>query len=175
MAAEGKKGSTVVICTDGLANQGLGAFHSGMSKDEVSKVDEFYEKIGQFAKDAGVTVNVVTMDVAESNIDSLSKLAELTGGNVDRVNPNSMTQNFGSMLAEPSIATNVVCKVKLHKGLQFRNELPQVLNDDKTLLVKDLGNVTRSSMFTFEYTLRKISELIEMEDIDLTQLKSIPF
>lgn len=26
MAAEGKPGSTVVICTDGLANVGLGAF-----------------------------------------------------------------------------------------------------------------------------------------------------
>lgn len=100
-------------------------------------------------------------------MDSLSKLAELTGGNVERVDPVSLTKNFASILSEPIIASNVVAKVKLHKGLQFRNELQAQLSEDKSLLVRDIGNVTEATEITFEYTLKKISDLLEMEDIDL--------
>lgn len=46
MAAEGAPGSTVVLCTDGLANIGLGAFDEAKTPEEVAKVDEFYERIG---------------------------------------------------------------------------------------------------------------------------------
>jgi len=49
------------------------------------------------------------------------------------------------------------------------------MNEDQTLLVRDFGNVTEESVFTFEYTIRTIAELIEMEDLDLTELKEIPF
>jgi len=39
-------------------------------------------------------------------------------------------------LALPVIATNVVTKVKLHKGLEFRNEDAQNLSEDKVVMVK---------------------------------------
>ena len=55
------------------------------------------------------------------------------------------------MLAIPVVATKVEAKVKLHKGLQFRNELATDLSEDKTLLVRKFGNTTAESMFTFEY------------------------
>jgi len=42
---------------------------------------------------------------------------------VDRVDPVKLTQNFTNILSKPVIATQVVTKVKLHKGLRFRNEL----------------------------------------------------
>lgn len=123
MAAEGKQGSTVVICTDGLANIGLGAFDECVTDEDMKKADDFYEAVGQIAQTAGVTVNIVSIEGDECNIDSLSKLAELTGGAVERVNPTTLTKNFANMLAVPVIATNVEAKVKIHKGLQFRNEL----------------------------------------------------
>ena len=44
-----------------------------------------------------------------------------------------------------------------------------------SLLVKDLGNVTEDTEVTIEYTLKKISQLLEMEDLDLTEIKSFPF
>ena len=69
-------------------------------------------------------------------------LAEMTGGNVERVDPVQLTKNFANILSQPIIASNVIAKVKLHKGLQFRNENPENLNDDKTLLVRDIGNVS---------------------------------
>ena len=49
MAAEGGIGSKVVICTDGLANIGLGAFDEAVTEADVLKVDTFYETIGQIA------------------------------------------------------------------------------------------------------------------------------
>lgn len=117
LASEGAPGSQVVICTDGLANIGLGAFDEAKTEEEIAKVDEFYERVGEFAKSKGLTINVVSIIGDECNLDSLSRLADLTGGNVERVDPVSLTTNFANILSEPIIASNVVAKVKLHKGL----------------------------------------------------------
>jgi len=43
------------------------------------------------------------------------------------------------------------------------------------MLVRELGNVTEGNEFTFEYTLKALADLIEMDDIDLTQIKALPF
>jgi len=117
MAAEGSPGSTVVICTDGLANIGLGAFDEVATEADMLQVDAFYETVGQIAQTAGVTIQIVSIEGDECNIDSLSTLAELTGGTVERVNPTTLTKNFANMLSVPVIATNVEAKVKIHKGL----------------------------------------------------------
>ena len=71
------------------------------------------------------------------------------------------------MLAIPVVATKVEAKVKLHKGLQFRNELASDLSEDKTLLVRKFGNTTAESMFTFEYGMQPLDKLLEFEDIDM--------
>jgi hypothetical protein len=136
MAAEGAAGSTVVICTDGLSNVGLGAYDECKTEADMAAVDEFYEKVGQFAQTHGVTINIVSIEGDECNLDSLAKLAELTGGNVERVSPTSLTQNFANMMSKPVIATNVVVKVKIHKALEFRNEAEANLNEDKTLMAR---------------------------------------
>jgi len=46
MAAEGNAGSKVVVCTDGLANIGLGAFDEVKTEEHMLEVDKFYEQIG---------------------------------------------------------------------------------------------------------------------------------
>jgi hypothetical protein len=126
----------------------------------MAKVEEFYERAGELAKQKGVTVNIVSIIGEECNLDSLSKLAELTGGNIERVDPISLTKTFANSLSAPIIASNVVTKVKLHKGLMFRNELDSALSEDKTMLVKDIGNVTQDYEITFEYTLKAIKDLV---------------
>ena len=87
MASEGAPGSSVVLCTDGLANVGLGAFDEIKSEEECKKVDQFYEMLGEFAKNKGVTVSIISIEGEECNIDTLSKISELTGGQVERVDP----------------------------------------------------------------------------------------
>ena len=108
-------------------------------------------------------------------MDSLSSLAELTGGKVERVNPTTLTQDFANMLSVPVIATNVDAKVKLHKGLQFRNELATDLSEDKSLLARRFGNATTETVFTFEYGMKPITQLLEMEDVDMSALTHFPF
>lgn len=66
-------------------------------------------------------------------------------------------------------------KVKLHKGLQFRNELESDLSAEKTILTRRFGNVTADTMFTFDYGMKAISELLKMEDIDMATLTHLPF
>lgn len=91
------------------------------------------------------------------------------------MNPLGLTQNFSNILQLPVIATQVIAKIKLHKGLEFRNEDPQNQGEDKTVLVRGLGNVTEETEFTFEYTLKSMKELVKMEDLDLMKIQSFPF
>ena len=79
-----------------------------------------------------------------------------------------MTQNFAGVLSIPIVATKVQAKVKIHKGLQYRNELAKDVSKDRTTLSKRFGNVAAGTVFTFEFGLKPISELVEMEDLDMT-------
>ena len=54
------------------------------------------------------------------------------------------------------VATNVEAKVKLHKGLQFRNEIDTDLSADKSLLARRFGNTTAETVFTFEYGMKPL-------------------
>jgi len=175
MASEGAPGSTVVICTDGLANVGLGAFDMAVDPQDIEIINKFYEKVGNLAKEKGITINIVSIKGEECNLDSIQMLSDLTGGEVSRVDPVTLTQNFASMMAMPVIASNVQIKIMLHKGLCFRNENPDYLSEDKSIMTKDQGNVTEEDNLTFEYTMKPMKELIEMDDIDITQIKQFPF
>lgn len=46
---------------------------------------------------------------------------------------------------------------------------------DKTLLSKHLGNVTKETMFTFEYGMKSLEELLALKEIDMTKLTHLPF
>ena len=63
----------------------------------------------------------------------------------------------------------------MHKGLEFRNEDPMNLSADKSLMVRNQGNVTEETEITFEYRLKSIKELVKMEEIDLTKITKFPF
>lgn len=120
-------------------------------------------------------MNIVSITGEECNIDSLSKISEISGGEVQRVNPNDLIKNFSNILSLPVIATNVEVKVKLHKGLEFRNEDQANLNQDNTILVKQLGSVNEATTVTFEYRLKNVKELVKMKDLDLTKIAAFPF
>lgn len=87
LASQGAPGSSVVLCTDGLSNVGLGAFDEIKTEEDSKKADEFYEMLGEYAKGKGLTVNIISIAGEECNIDTLSKIADVTGGNVERVDP----------------------------------------------------------------------------------------
>ena len=99
----------------------------------------------------------------------------MTNGEIERVDTNNISDNFKDFLSRAVIATRVQLKVKVHKGLEFRNEQAINLSADRTVLNKDFGNVYADTDLTFEYQLKPIKELILMEDLDLAELKHLPF
>ena len=120
-------------------------------------------------------MHIVTIIGAECNIDAICPVAEMTNGEIERVNPRDISKNFEGFISRMVLATKVVLKVKLHKGLEFRNEQSINLSADRTVLIKDFGNVYADTDLTFEYQLKPIKELVQMEDLDLTELKHLPF
>jgi chemotaxis protein CheY-P-specific phosphatase CheC len=126
--------------------------------------------IGQYAKTKGVTVNIISIKGDQCNVDTLSKLSELTGGDVELVDPKDLINNFSNMLSVQTLATNVTLKVKLHKGLEFRNQDPINLSEDKTILARQLGNVNEETEVTFEYRMKSVKELLKMVDLDMTKI-----
>jgi hypothetical protein len=59
--------------------------------------------------------------------------------------------------------------------LKFRNEI--IFDDNQSTLIKEMGNVylNRNTDFTFEYTIKNISELLLLEEIDLFEIRNFPF
>ena len=49
------------------------------------------------------------------------------------------------------------------------------MSEDKSLMVKELGNVTEETEVAFEYRLKHIKELLAMTDLDLESIGSFPF
>lgn len=146
LACQGKTGSKVIICTDGIANIGLGSLTA-----DLEEAQAFYEQIGALAVNSGVTISVVSLAGEECKLETLSILTDMTGGEIDKVEAEKLSQDFSSILAERTIATHTEVTVRLERSVVFRNELPGNLNATHTVLKRVIGNVTQFSNFTFEY------------------------
>jgi hypothetical protein len=131
--------------------------------------------LGLYAKEKGVTVHIVTIKGSECNIDAISPVCEATNGEIERVDASDLQKNFGAFLSRQVIATKVQLKVKLHKGLEFRNEPSINLSADRTVLNKDFGNVFDDTDLTFEYQLKSVRDLLKMIDLDITKMTHFPF
>ena len=133
----------MIVCTDGVANLGLGDL------EEMNDLD-FYERVGEIAQAKGVEISVISISDEDCRLDALSKLVESTGGDLSKVNPHRLSEDFASILANEVFATNTRVTVRLAKGLEFVNQ------DSKDLvapgvLEKNIGNVNNESIFTFEF------------------------
>ncbi|XP_067676660.1 circularly permutated Ras protein 1-like [Haliotis asinina] len=141
-------GSKVILCTDGMANVGMGKLDDATPDSDAGS---FYEGIGAQAMEQGVSISVVTIKGTDCKLVELGKLADKTGGQVNIVDPLKLTQEFSTILADHIIATNVVATFILHKQLYIHQE-----NDDtkESRVVREVGNVTCDTEITFEYGIR---------------------
>ncbi|XP_050393119.1 circularly permutated Ras protein 1 [Patella vulgata] len=135
-------GSKIILCTDGLANVGLGKLTYGNSEEH----ERFYNDIGAMAVEKGVSISVITIKGAETKLVQLGKLADLTNGQVNHVDPLKLTDEFSNILADRIIATNVKATFILHKNLVFLEE-----DTKEHVIVKNIGNATMETEITFKY------------------------
>jgi len=146
-----KPGSKVILCTDGLANIGLGSMDTDDGANE-EEAEAFYRRVAAYAKDNGVIINVISIKGTTCSMENLGILADTTGGQVDIVDPLELTKNFHSILATPVIALRVRARLMLHKGLFFRDEEDITAEN---VVERDIGNVTGDSTVTFEYGVKE--------------------
>jgi hypothetical protein len=132
-------GSTIVLATDGLANTGIGAMDT---PDQILAATQFYDEIGFFAKQKGITINVVGIKGDDKlNINNLGKLADITSGGVDLVDPIQITKNFASVLQSNLVATNVIVKLLLHKAFKAPADGVWIHPPgDKLFVERNIGN-----------------------------------
>ena len=64
-----------------------------------------------------VTVNFLSIKGTDCRVAELGQVATRTGGEVTIVDPLTVTEEFGSILSNPVIATDVVTKIIVHNGM----------------------------------------------------------
>ena len=168
LASDGGRGSKVVICTDGLANEGVG------SLDRNSDQNSFYKEIASIATELGISVSVISIEGQECRLESLALVTEETGGSIVKVAPETLSTEFANVMADDVIATQVSVQVFLHKTVKFVKEPAEVLSLNDSRMHKFIGNATPSSAFSFQYALKSNEEIAAL-GINKNDISSIPF
>jgi len=145
-------GSNIVICTDGVANIGLGTLKSQATAG-TNVDDTFYLKAGNLAKEYGIVVNVISIKGDDCSVENLGTLADITAGVVDIVESVDLAKGT-AFSAKPIVATSVTSYLILNKNLRFTNLEENELNKDpakQSVLVRDIGNATVETDVAFSY------------------------
>ncbi|CAF0934799.1 unnamed protein product [Adineta ricciae] len=179
--ASKRQGSKIVICTDGLANRGLGNLEIAQDGkvDETAKIqalhdgNQFYAEVTERARDKGVSISVITIKGTSCLLPVIGQMADGTGGNVTIVDLLNIRDEFASILEQEVIATNVEATLVLHRGLYIRN--PNDSEEKLCMIKRTIGNVTKHTEITFEFGVRNKQEVKEKYNIDLDQLQQLPF
>eukprot|EP01090_Pellita_catalonica_P017878 TRINITY_DN5541_c0_g1_i1.p1 TRINITY_DN5541_c0_g1~~TRINITY_DN5541_c0_g1_i1.p1 ORF type:complete len:533 (+),score=91.50 TRINITY_DN5541_c0_g1_i1:66-1664(+) len=130
-------GSKCVLLTDGCANIGVGKLTTRGAKGGQS--EDFYGQVGEFAKRKGTVLSVVSIKGSDTRLEELGKLADLSKGIVDLVDPNDLS--FSGLLSSEVFGTNVQLKIYLPNGWRFKYEDKSV----GRILEKDMGNATSTT------------------------------
>ncbi|XP_063403864.1 uncharacterized protein LOC134687468 isoform X2 [Mytilus trossulus] len=158
-------GSKVIVCTDGMANEGVGSVETyRRSRDEGQNSEQFYEDVAMEAAKQGTSISVISFRGTDCKLVYLGKLADKTEGQVNIVDHQKLTDEFSSILAGNIIATNVVATFLLHQKLFVDDERKK-----ESKVVKQIGNVTADTEFTFEYGIR----INEQRDEEVTVMETV--
>lgn len=166
-----KKGSTIFLCTDGLANKGIGGLEFNNQKEESKK---FYKKIGQLANELGIVINLITFKDEESEINILLEMIKESGGDISRVNPEKIIDDFNNILTNKIIGTNTKLTINLNKMLTFKN-IDEDLENDGSTYIKNIGNSKENDEYYFEYKFKSSKKIASFNDIDIEKINEIYF
>ena len=166
----------IFLCTDGRANLGLGTLSDINGMEEQESLN-FYDKLGDIAKEKGIIINLITFEDQDSDINALSTMIQKSGGEIIRVNPTKIIEEFNDMFENTLIGTNVKLNVNLNKILCFRNEEEEnnKLYNDGSSFKDEIGNVKVESEKYFEYKFKKAWKIADMTDVDIDNVKILNF
>jgi len=169
--ATGSPGAMIIVCTDGCANAGIGRITKG-------KTEPFYQKIADEARKRGATISVVTMEGEDCAMEDIGTAADITGGQVEIVDPQELSRTVMSLMSTATVATNVKAKVITSVECYFKNNDSQKGLESNSIDI-DIGNATKDSDVSTSYalsdsTLRLLQKkFLEDEEVEIPQY--IPF
>ncbi|MFW9933115.1 MAG: hypothetical protein ACFFDR_10710 [Candidatus Thorarchaeota archaeon] len=108
----------VVLLTDGLANEGIGALEGY----QVTPANAFYEDLGKRFMDLGSAVDVVGIaSGAGMELKTLGLLAEATGGQMYYVTPNELDRSISELAGARLLGRDVQVKLITPKGIKVKD------------------------------------------------------
>jgi hypothetical protein len=79
--------------------------------------------MGKYARGQGVIVNMMSIVGAETNIQIISRVPSLTGGEMYRVNANNIDENMSNILNAKVIGVKCHLRIKSHKSIQVMKNI----------------------------------------------------
>ena len=108
----------VVLLTDGLANEGIGALEGY----QVTPASSFYEQLGKEFMDLGTAVDVVGIaSGAGMELKTLGLLAEATGGQMYYVTPNELDKSISELAGATLLGRDVEVKLVTPEGVKVKD------------------------------------------------------
>jgi hypothetical protein len=142
--ASGRPGSKIVLCTDGMANNGVGAIRNR------SAVVPFYGEIGRRAAEEGTCISVITMEGEDCSMENLGTCADLTGGQVEMVDLQALSTKVGAMLANATLGTGVQMTLIAGAGISLHSSTPALQKGSACVATHTVGTATSRSDVTMK-------------------------
>jgi len=168
-----KKGSRIFLCTDGLANEGIGSIIGNEDEHTIQKHKLFYEKIGEEAEKKGISINLITFKDEHSDIEILMKMVEKSGGEITRVTPDKIVEQFSGLVESNIIGVDTNLEIIMPNILKFRNENHKKLENFESKYKNAVGNIKSNMIDYFEFKFKKSRFLSDM-NLNLNELKKLP-
>ncbi|KAK2820220.1 hypothetical protein Q5P01_023179 [Channa striata] len=145
--ASRQPGSKVIICTDGKANTDLGNLEvEDNDARTLLSSTIFYQDLGEYAANQGVTVSVLSIEGTDCRLDELGKLADRTRGKVVIASPKRLHPEFEQIIENTIVATHCTVTLLLPKSLRVIGER-QTGNKG----TREVGNVDPDTEMTFQF------------------------
>eukprot|EP00007_Cunea_sp_BSH-02190019_P003951 CAMPEP_0174243232 /NCGR_PEP_ID=MMETSP0417-20130205/30934_1 /TAXON_ID=242541 /ORGANISM="Mayorella sp, Strain BSH-02190019" /LENGTH=877 /DNA_ID=CAMNT_0015322717 /DNA_START=37 /DNA_END=2670 /DNA_ORIENTATION=+ len=140
-------GGDVILCTDGVANIGVGAMEDAAL---MSDARQFYRKLGEQAKAGECVVSIMGLEGTDIALDTLKQCATLSGGVINIVKQLELVREIRKTDQNPTVATDVSLTIRLHPALCFSPSLKD--DPDTTTHVHSIGTVTAKMDHSFQYS-----------------------
>ena len=108
----------VVLLTDGLANEGIGALEGY----QVTPANKYYEDLGRMFLDVGTAVDVVGIaSGAGMELKTLGLLPEATGGQMYYVTPNELDRSISELAGASLLGRDVEVRLVTPPGISIKD------------------------------------------------------
>jgi hypothetical protein len=108
----------VVLLTDGLANEGIGALEGY----QVTPASKFYEDLGKMFMELGTAVDVVGIaSGAGMELQTLGLLPEATGGQMYYVTPNELDRSLSELAGASLLGRDVEVRLVTPPGVKIKD------------------------------------------------------